>query len=829
METENTQPSSPSLNTPTSPEPTEPQGSLPFRTVFILILLILTLGAGYYFYDTYASQKNKPTYEMTPESNSMVISSDAMFATYQEKPSTVKPSLQAYTLKSSELSNLTEVATAAKFQFSPDQLSTLESSGFFTQLTTPPKSDPNETLNVTGNRSDDMVDLYKTIGGAPATWDRKPENAVFVSSDFLLHIFHVLVDRSFQKIEQDKFQPKLGELTNALFIDALSHYNAEQDPALKESWKRLTVYYLVPNVLLKTGLHKPKEYFGGMEEQEEYLKNDENSDSAEGVQKALDEFKASTSPEIYELAQQELNLIMKAEAFGVSSPLFGKLKPDSPEDYTQYSPRSHYAKNSVLRSYFRAMMWYSRQGFDVKSTELTRDALLMTWQLTTVKVGIDPALEVWQNIYQPTTFFVGKSDDLIVYDYAKVMSNIYGSSPTDKTLADESKLTEFQTEVNKLEGPKILSSIKTFEPNNAPTKDELLNSTKGFRFMGQRFIPDSYIFSSLTQGDEQPDPTTGQKLPSTPTALMAMSVLGSKEADTLLDDWIKTNAPDSDKVIAKVKGELTTEFQKLDNKVWTQNMYWAWLYNFIPLFEQHGDGYPMFMRNPAWSKKSLVTVLGSWTELRHDTLLYAKQSFAELGGGGGEIPPDPPVPKGYVEPNLSFLTRLIALTTMTRDGLDNRHLLINGQKEKFDSYLETLEFFKTIAEKELANETISDDDYEKLRTIIRNKYPNIVWTPNGEEMTEKDARVGIIADVHTDAKKGQILYEAVGAPSIIYVAVKDKGGTRLTRGVTYSYYEFTSPISGTRLNDQTWQGMIYEEKDTGKMPAPPTWTQEIVK
>ena len=209
--------------------------------------------------------------------------------------------------------------------------------------------------------------------------------------------------------------------------------------------------------------------------------------------------------------------------------------------------------------------------------------------------------------------------------------------------------------------------------------------------------------------------------------------------------------------------------------------------------------------------------MGSWTELRHDTLLYAKQSFAELGGGGEQSTP-PPVPKGYVEPNLSFITRLVALTTMTRDGLDSRGLLVPGQKEKFDSFLESLQFFKTIAEKELSDSVISDDEYEKLRTIISLRYPNIVWTPDGDEMTEQDARVGIIADVHTDAKKGQVLY----------VVVKDKGGTRLTRGVTYSYYEFTRE-AGTRLNDQDWQGMIYEGKNTDDIPSQPSWVKDLVK
>lgn len=789
----------------------------------ILVVIVIAIVGGYLFVRSNYQKKNTSA---EPQ-NAVFNLQGATFAQYKEIKSNVKPLLQSYTLKSLDLTNLKEVQADTKTPFNPSQLSLLETPGFFTQPTYPTVSNPSTILDQRGSRSDDMVDLYRDFGGDTRPWERKPENAIFVSTDFLIHTFHVLIDRSFQKTEEVNFQPTLKQLTKTLYKDAISKYNQEQSPQLKDSWKRLSVFYLIPQVLLDSSISKPKGYFSSPEEQDKYLEDDKNADSVANIQKQLQQYQSITPAEIYQLASQELNLIMEAKAFGVSSPLYGTLKPDSKEDYTQYIPRSHYTRNSVLRSYFRAMIWYGRVGFDVKNLDLTRDAMLMTWQLGSNKANGKTALEAWQQIYLPTVFFVGRSDDLTFYEYSDLMTKIYGNSVAYSLITDPTKLQEFQTQAQNLQGPKILSDIKIFNPDNPPIKDELLQSTKGFRFMGQRFIPDSYIFSLLTQGDEKPDPETGQYLPSTPTALMAMSVLGSNTADSLLNDWVRTNAPQSDKVITKVKNQLKNEFNQFDEKTWTQNIYWAWLYNLKPLFDDHNDGYPMFMRGLPWSKKSLVTALGSWTELRHDTLLYAKQSFAELGGGG-EQPTPPPVPKGYVEPNLSFLTRLIALTTMTRDGLDSRGLLVPGQKEKFDSYLESLQFFKTLAEKELSNSTISDDDYEKLRTIIRLKYPNIVWSPDGDEMTEQDARVGIIADVHTDAKTQKVLYEAIGAPVVIYVAVNDNGGTRLTRGVTYSYYEFTQP-TGTRLNDQDWQGMIYEGKNAGNIPSQPSWTNDIVK
>ena len=51
------------------------------------------------------------------------------------------------------------------------------------------------------------------------------------------------------------------------------------------------------------------------------------------------------------------------------------------------------------------------------------------------------------------------------------------------------------------------------------------------------------------------------------------------------------------------------------------------------------------MQTEAWAKRSLASFLGSWAELKHDTALYAKQVYGEMGGG----PIDAEDDRGYVE------------------------------------------------------------------------------------------------------------------------------------------------------------------------------------
>lgn len=73
------------------------------------------------------------------------------------------------------------------------------------------------------------------------------------------------------------------------------------------------------------------------------------------------------------------------------------------------------------------------------------------------------------------------------------------------------------------------------------------------------------------------------------------------------------------------------------------------------------------MRSAAWLDKQLTTALGAWTELKRDTILYAKQVYAE---GAGAMPPSTPEPpKGYVEPVPLLYARRGAVTDDDRrDG-----------------------------------------------------------------------------------------------------------------------------------------------------------------
>jgi len=552
---------------------------------------------------------------------------------------------------------------------------------------------------------------------------------------------------------------------------------------------------------------------------------DSQSDGEENIKTQLLLLSDQLKPDIYQLAQEELASLMSAEE-AKPSPLFGDLINRAnltfKTDYSQFQPRSHYTRNAILRSYFRAMTWYGQNNFFLQSKDLTRDAINMS--LLFAETEQENLFSTWSDMNQTIGFLVGPRDDLSLGEYLISIKNNYTNNQIQ---VDEQFIEQVQASLATVDGPQIMSTLvfgdEVFELSEAALQEK----TKGFRLMAPRFTPDAFVFSTLTQGDELADEKTGEKLPSNTTPLFAMSLFGNNLAKNLSQEWIDTNAPQSKNVLADRIDMLDQYFAEKNTEDWTKNIYWSWLYTLKSLFKDYSlDNYPMFMKKPAWQNKNLQTALGSWTELKHATLLYAKQSYAELGSGQDERE-IPPVPKGYVEPDIEFFDRLLALSKMTVNGLSEKGLMDDVFLGRHEALIEALEFFREIAIKQLANEVISDDDFEKLRTISNSFVWSVLQPLPGEEYTEDHVRSAIVADVHTDGIRQKILYVANGIPNYIYVAISDVNGTRLTKGLTYSYYEFEGDL-GKRLTDQDWRELNYTQ-DKSQLPNMADWNSSLIK
>jgi hypothetical protein len=584
----------------------------------------------------------------------------------------------------------------------------------------------------------------------------------FVTTDAVLHLYHIFYDFTLRSVEEQTLTPVLQRLTENMLVDSIATWQETSDQQLKQAALKNVVYFAVAARLL--GL------------------------------------KTTVPSEAGDMLAAELQLIDEHIGFKV-----GAIFPYT-IDYSQFIPRGHYTRSEVLQKYFRTMMWYGLVPFALstnvgRSDETIRQSLLLVRSLYRAKLSSD-----WETIYEPTSFFVGSSDDVTPAEWKTLMGQVFGDGLQLADFADATKFEAFFVAAQKLRAPRI-----QFRTRIQPNQPNFPDPSVQLRLMGQRYIPDSEIMQRLSWPVDRVFPA----------GLDVMAVLGSSRALEILDSYPHIYNEKNWAGYKPERAKLMEEFSALKPEKWTSNLYWGWLNALRALLEPVPAGSPSFMRNVAWADKSLHTALGSWAELRHDTILYGKQSGAEQGDGS-----EPASFKGYVEPNVVFWDRLSRLTAESREGLTARNLLPDELKDKFEQFETLLATLKRISEKELRNEPLTADEYEEIRHIGGTlEYMTLsVMTGNPdtwEMVNETDKDMAVVADVHTGGDR--VLEEAVGHAYEILVIVPIEGKLVLTRGAALSYYEFEHPAQD-RLTDEKWQASI----NAGKTPPPPVWTKTFL-
>jgi len=646
---------------------------------------------------------------------------------------------------------------------------------------------------------DDIVEPYKTL--------KDKEIPIFVTTDTLLHLYHIQFNEILKRIEEEDFFDQLIDMGLAMFQRAESDYQAFSDPVLKEAARRNVAYFAVGLKLLETSSRKV------------------DFDIPNYVKKEV---------------KEEIKNVEAHQGFGRSA-IFNS--PDSrnvyQEDYSQYVPRGHYTRSDTLKSYFRTMMWYGRMAFLLKggvdaliaeedANLATIQASLISAELPSVTAGQSTAKDIWDRIYSVTAFFVGTADDLTPYEYLTALEKVFGLEFAPGQLADEAKLLEVKALLAQMRNPEIYGGSGICEVYPPVTKEKLyecLAKTKGMRFMGQRFVPDSYMFQNLVSpavglyvGNREPFTMKMTQLGPArcfPRGLDVMAVLGSNRAYEILQREGDAEYQGEDTSYDEQLEELRNEFKAFTEEDWHRNLYWAWLHALKSLLEEYGQDYPTFMQTDAWQDKELNAALASWTELRHDTILYAKQSYTPRL----TMAPSPPKPLvGYIEPVPEFYARMLDLTKMTRHGLSQLEALSQEEDDRLANLEGVLDRSLRIATSELEGAELTEDDYNFIRDFGEGLESVICGVEaEGKETT-------IVADVHTDTNSPQeVLEEGVGYVDLILVAYKVPDGRIIIgAGPTLSYYEFKQPI-GNRLTNEQWKQML----ESGQTPPRPDWVNSF--
>ncbi|MEN8119374.1 MAG: DUF3160 domain-containing protein [Bacteroidota bacterium] len=577
----------------------------------------------------------------------------------------------------------------------------------------------------------------------------------FISVDAVLQLYHLFFDMTLRNIETKYLSSKLEVLLDQLISELVILQNQTQNQNIKSAIDFNLAYLAVSQYFIKGGEIKIK---GNLKE----------------------------------LAREEIENCKNCAGWQ-NSPLFNRKF-----DYSQFVPRGHYTRSEELKRYFLAMMWLGNAGIELENDRNILSSILITNILFNKTYQNQPLIKLWKDIYEPTVFYVGLSDDTGPNEINNALDEIFPSLKVIEHYDNHDKLIELA--------------------NNLPVEEISGHGSWGaqkrqFRIMGQRFIPDSYIFQRLT--------SDARKMPN---SLEIMAAFGNEKAYGLMMNDFKTSwktKPDFPKVL----DQLREQDKQRTTDDWTQNLYYHWLYNLKALYDiKDKSSLPFFMTTDGWDVKILNTALSSWAELRHNTILYAKQSGAvECGGDDGKELnvwiPEPP--KGYVEPNIEFYKKMLSLMNLSINGLTERNMLDNRVRYIGNEFIDFLSFLKKVSEKEINKEKLSLEEYDqiqKIGSLLDNLTLRVLTDEYADwwQVEGPDKNMPVIADVHT--ADGSALEVGVGKAHEIYVIVEIEGKLKLTRGAIFSFYEFPWP-SSDRLTDEKWQKML----NNGSAPKQPGW------
>ncbi len=528
-----------------------------------------------------------------PQPQGYPVSSDDTFSRYFSlTPLNVTPQVPAYTipLKNDEIANYESVSTKLSFADNHQISQKISENGFVV------------IRNPLNPQEEDIVKTYKKI--------QEQEIPVFITSDSILHLYHSEFDETLREIEERELYSDLWDVNRNLLNESVASYNSSTGIE-REAAARNAAYFAVALTLLKP---RPDQIaWSGFNDTEAHRYESRFSERENRTYtfELPDFIKNETLSEISQI---------NGHPGFAPSPLFHYR-----EDYSQYIPRGHYTRSELLRNYFKAMMWNGRMTFLLNADPdcivgiTAEDADIQTTGALLITTTLERKPEIkekWERITTITEFFAGTSDDLGPAEYRNAMDSVIADNRTEGIFSDTT-VKKVRSLIMTYLSPKIYSGTGEVTALDPEEGERCLEATKGFHLFGQKFTPDSYMFSNLV--GEQTGKYTGSGQPFTmvmtgngpirglPRGLDVMAVLGSDRAFALLEASGDTHYSRYDHQYEYLKQQISA----MTENDWHQNLYLGWMDCIKTLLKPSGAGYPTFMQTDGWKDKELNTALSS--------------------------------------------------------------------------------------------------------------------------------------------------------------------------------------------------------------------------
>lgn len=483
-------------------------------------------------------------------------------------------------------------------------------------------------------------------------------------------------------------------------------------------------------------------------------------------------------------------------------------------DYSQFKPRGHYTRSEELKKYFRGAMLFSQEAmifYDDEGKPIDENiiqGLMMAKNL----VGDEESFKKWEDVNDSVNFLVENSEDVDPYLMGQVYFSHFDKNTDVDELANEKNLKKVHKTLDQLPKPKI----QYYEDTS-------------FRFMPQRAVLDNVWAQNLL------DTNRPSKRPIY-SGLDIMGVMGNKVAE----EMVLSNEQNKKWDEFENRYQETKEMAKVldDGTEGRKNIYRSWLWMLKSYEEEIPESFPEFMKSKAWAFKDLNAQLGSWAQLKHDTILYGKQAGAEMGGGEEE---EKEMPKSYVEPRVHLYDRMIWAMNYMKENLKSRELLTEANEKNMNNFIEMVDFLRKVSVAELKNETIDSKDQERLLYIggemenIFIKFVDEKAEYFAEIEEQADRNMATVADLMVTVENtvgiepNKYLEVGSGMAQEMFVVYQIGDKLKMGTGPVYAYYEF---LSDERMTDEDFQNKIYDSlysPDAKNPLVQPIWTEIYIK
>ncbi|MCX7012739.1 MAG: DUF3160 domain-containing protein [Candidatus Sumerlaeota bacterium] len=415
--------------------------------------------------------------------------------------------------------------------------------------------------------------------------------------------------------------------------------------------------------------------------------------------------------------------------------------------------------------------------------------------------------EIFEEIESRLRLLFGPGDDLGLDDLYKGLGLVYKNTLCLDSLAD---------------GAKLLQLAAVLRQKANPMVDSTGMGRRGFSLLGQRPVFDACVLQMLIAGDEWPAKyrthvmTTPENLgPFTlarddargplrgfPRGLDVFAAAGNPLARETLQAWGDDAYEGYPERLVAARNLWTERLTPTDSAP-------------LPLYDdvlgvangvveaKAPPGAPDWMRSTEYQRLRLNSGLAVWAGLRHEAILYAKQSYTGILRA---LPPGRPE-AGYVEPRPLLYGQMAEAAARVAKSLDGVAGGASQVAKNAAAVQRLMERLKTISDGLLAGRPLSDDDEKWISGFHLAMSEALRLEPDLAEQIGFDLSdpVSVVADVHTRAPL--CVEEGVGDLWEMRVEVGHDETMRTVRGPIFAYYEFKQPME-SRLTDEAWRALL---------------------